>query len=262
MRARVLAGVGAVSLAGAAWAMPAPQPSPYVAELRRTAERLAQRLPGVPVLGGYWDTYVLRPLQREGAIIPVPHEGDYQRTVWWSRGLKQQPRVLVEHSNFPGSGTAEAPAPWIFQHDTLLGLEQPRWDTGAGRTFSLYRNALPDAQPHTLAPTLAEWKPCAPGASLTLSFPPRLQALVFAVLAGTQAPVTLTAEPLVVEGPAPAPVALRSNERLHWETVDGGGALLRGVRLTVSPGGSEAGKEDTCRALATFVLNADAGVKP
>lgn len=269
LRPRVLAGVGAVSLAGAAWAMPAPQPSPYVSELRDTAERLARRMPGVPVVGGYWDTYVWPPLQpRESAIIPIPREGDYQRTVWWARGLSKQPRALVEHSHYPASGTAEAPAPWLFQHDTLLQLEQPRWDAGAGRTFSLYRNALSDTESHGTEPTLSEWKPCAYGSSLTLSFSPRPEALVFAVLSATQAPVTLTAEPLFVEGPgegtgpAPAPMKLTATERLHWGKLDGGGALLRGVRLTPSLGASGGGKEETCRGAATFVLNPDVETRP
>jgi hypothetical protein len=257
LRPRVLAGVGAASLAGAAWALPAPQPNPSMEELRRTAERLAQRRPGVYLLGGYWDTYLWPSLQREGALVPVPHEADYQRTVWWSRGLSKQSQVLVGHTHFPGSGTAEAPAPWLFQHSTLLQLEQPRWDAGAGRTFSLYRNALPVGQPHTTEPGLSEWKACDYGASLTLSFSPRAEALVFAVLSGTKAPVTLTAEPLVVEGsgPAPAPRVLLANERLHWGLLEGGGALLRGVRLTAAPGGASPGKEDTCRGEATFVLN-------
>jgi hypothetical protein len=170
----------------------------------------------------------------------------------------------VEHSQFPEAGPAEAPAPWLFQYGTLLQLEQPRWDAGAKRTFSLYRNALADAQPHTLAPALAEWRPCVPGSSLTLSFPPRAQALVFAVLPGKQGPVTLTAEPLFVEGsgPAPAPVALRANGRLHWASLEGGGALLRGVRLTASPEVAGSGKEDTCRGEATFVLNPSGGGRP
>jgi hypothetical protein len=218
------------------------------------------------VLGGYWDTYVWAPLQREGAILPIPREGEYQRTVWWARELVRHPRALVEHSNFPEAGTAEAPAPWLVQYGAPLRLEQPRWDAGAGRTFSLYRNALADALPHTASPPLTEWRPCTPGASLTLSFPPRPQALVLVALSGPPGAVTLSAEPLLVEGagPAPAPVPLSAHERLHHARLDGGGALLRGVRLTATPTGADARKEGACRGQATLVLDParDAGPSP
>jgi hypothetical protein len=256
VRPRVLAAMGVLALAGGAWALPAPQLSPEYAELKRTAERLAQRMPGAPVLGGYWHTYVWPGLQPQGALLPIPREGDYQRTVWFARALKRQPRALVEHSDFPEAGSPEAPAPWLFQYDTLLRLEQPRWDTGAGRTFSVYRNVLPQALPITPEPALAAWKPCAPDASLTLTFAPRAQAQLFVALGGTDFPVALTAQPLVEgPGPAPAPVPLQAHGRLHHATLAGGGAPLRGVRLGATPSQAGTGKEGVCRGEALLVLD-------
>ncbi|XXF77847.1 hypothetical protein P2318_33075 [Myxococcaceae bacterium GXIMD 01537] len=261
-RARLLPAVGLVAAAGSAWALPAPQPTREYLELTETAERIARRLPGAPLLGGYWNTYVFPPLQTEGALVPMPCEGQYQRTVWLTRDLIRHPRVLVEPVDCPGAGTAEAPAPWFFQHGVLLRLEQPRWDAGAGRTFSLYRNASGDSQPHTAEPALSGWKPCQPGASLTLSFPPRAQAHVFVALAGTEYPVTLTAEPLAAEGPTLAPVVLRAQGKLHEARLEGGGALLRGVRLTASPAPADSEKMGACRAEASFVLDAAADAAP
>ncbi len=261
LRPRLLAALGVLAIAGGAWALPAHQPNPEYLELKRTAERLAQRAPGTSVLGGYWHTYVWPALQPQGALRPIPREGDYQRTVWFARDLKNQPRALVEHSDFPEAGSPEAPAPWLFQYGTLLRLEQPRWDTGAGRTFSLYRNVLPEALPHTAQPALADWKPCAPGASLTVDFAPRARALLVVALGGAEFPVALSAQPLVEgPGPAPAPVPLQAQGRLHRVVLEGGNSPLRGVRLTATPSQAGTGKEGACRGEALLVL--DAALEP
>ncbi|MDC0712246.1 hypothetical protein POL68_27510 [Stigmatella sp. ncwal1] len=263
VRRRALALLGATALAGSAWALPAPAQSPAFLALQDTARRLEQRKPGTPLLGSYWSTYVMRSLQGEGALIPLPHEHEYRRTVWWERGLKTHAEVLVEHLGFPASGTAEAPEPWIFQYGTLLRLEQPRWETGAGRTFSLYRNALAEGQPHTVAPAIAQWNLCMPGTSVTLEFPPRSRALVMVALKGATPPVEITAEPLAAEGSkAPAaPFPLRAVDRLHHGVLDGGGAMLRGVRLTVLPGRTGKPTDWICGAEASFVFDA-AGTGP
>ncbi len=263
-RPRVLVVLGALALAGGAWALPPPVLNPHFFELETTAHRLEQHKPGVPLLGGYWTTYLMRSLQGEGALIPVPHEYEYRRTVWWDRELKKHPEVVVEHLDFPASGTAEAPAPWLFQYGTLLRLVQPRWEQGAGRTFSLYRNALTEGEPHSLEPKLADWNLCMPGASLTLSLTPRPRALVLVPIHGGIPPVTITAEPLAVEGSgaAPAPFPLSAVDRLHRGVLDGGGAMLRGVRLTVSPGRTGNPGDWICRAEATFVFVDEAATQP
>ncbi|WP_163988984.1 hypothetical protein [Pyxidicoccus caerfyrddinensis] len=263
-RRHVYTALGATALAGSAWALPAPVPNPGFLELEAVARRLEQRKPGVPLLGSYWNTYVIRSLQGEGALLPSPHEHEYRRTVWWDRELKNHPEVLVEHIEFPASGTAEKPEPWIFQYGTLLRLVQPRWETGAGRTFSLYRNALTEGQPHTQGPALAEWNLCMPGASVTLGFTPRARALVLVAVNGATPPVTLTAEPLVVEGSGatPAPIPLRTVDRLYSGVVDGGGAMLRGVRLTVTDERTGKPTDWLCHAEASFVFEAGGAALP
>jgi hypothetical protein len=256
-RRPVFAVLGATALVGSAWALPPPVQNPAYLELQATARRLAQRKPGAPLLGSYWSTYVMRPFQEEGALLPIPHEHEYRRTVWWERELKQHPEVLVEHSGFPASGPAEAPEPWLFQYGTLLHLAEPRWETGAGRTFSLYRNALAEGLPHTVQPALTQWNLCQPGASLTLGFSPRPRARVMVALKGATPPVPITAEPLTAGGAASgAPVPLRAVDRLHLGIVEGGGAMLQGVRLTVQPGRTGKPTDWICGADTSFVFDA------
>ncbi|WP_224368176.1 hypothetical protein [Hyalangium versicolor] len=258
LRPHVLAGLGIIALAGGAWALPAPMPNPDFFELESTARRLEQRKPGAPLLGDYWSTYVTRSLQGEGALLPVPHEHEYRRTVWWEREMKKHPEVVVAHRDFPASGTAEAPEPWIFQYGTLLRLVQPRWDTGAGRTFSLYRNANTEGVPHSVELALADWNLCTPGSSVTLSFAPCAKALVLVAINGANPAVTITAEPLIVEGSGtpPAPRTLRQVDRLLSGGLDGGGARLRGVRLSVSDGRTGKPTDWICHAETSFVFDA------
>lgn len=259
-RRPLFAVLGALALGTGAWALPPPaQTAPYL-ELQATARRLASRKPGVPLLGGYWSTYVMPSLQEEGALLPVPHEHEYRRTVWWEREMKHHPEVLVEHSSFPASGTAEAPEPWIFQYGTLLHLAEPRWETGAGRTFSLYRNVLASGLPHTVQPALNQWNLCQPGSSVTLEFAPRARARVMVAIRGANPAVGLTAEPLTAGGgSAPAaPVPLRAVDRLYQGSLEGGEALLRGVRLTVQQGRTGKPTDWICGVEASFVFDGTA----
>jgi hypothetical protein len=255
-RSRLLPALGALALAVGAWSLPAPAVNPEFTELQATATRLAQLKPGAPLLGGYWETYVLSSLQPEGTLIPVPHEDSYQRTVWWARELKNHPEVLVEHTDFPAAGPAEAPEPWIFQHQTLLRLEHPRWQHGAGRTFSLYRNVNAASLPHTAEPAASAWNLCGPGSSLTLTFSPRERALVMVGLWRSRPEVTLTAQPLVEgSGPPPAPVQLRANDRLHRILLEAHGAPLRGVRLTASPPRTGKPSDPPCVVNAAYLMD-------
>lgn len=262
-RARLLPALGALGIAAGAWALPAPEVSPEFTELQATATRLAQLKPGTPLLGGYWETYVLASLQSEGALLPVPHEDSYQRTVWWAREMKSLPEAIVEHSDFPAAGLAETPEPWIFQYQTLLHLEQPRWQRGAGRTFSLYRNVNADSQPHTTEPAVSGWNLCEPGSSLTVRFSsPRERALVMVGLWRSKPPVVLTAQPLVEGSSAPPPpVTLHANDRLHRALLEAapGGAPLSGVRLTASPTRTGKPTDAVCVVMASYVMDPAVG---
>ncbi|HEX8702431.1 MAG TPA: hypothetical protein VF815_26595, partial [Myxococcaceae bacterium] len=262
-RSRLLPALGALGIAAGAWALPAPDVNPEFTELQATATRLAQLKPGTPLLGGYWETYVLASLQSEGHLLPVPHEDSYQRTVWWAREMKNRPEVIVEHSDFPAAGLAEAPEPWIFQYQTLLLLEQPRWERGAGRTFSLYRNVNAASQPHTTEPAVSAWNLCQPGSSLTVTFSsPQERAQVMVGLWRSHPPVVLTAQPLVEGSAAPPPAfTLHANDRLHRGLLEAapGGAPLRGVRITASPVRTGKPTDAVCVVMASYVMDPAVG---
>ncbi len=255
-RSRLLPALGALALAMGAWSLPSPEVNPGFTELQATATRLARLKPGAPLLGGYWDTYVLSSLQPEGALLPVPHEDAYKRTMWWAYELRNHSEVLVEHSDFPAAGLAEAPEPWIFQYQTLLRLEHPRWQQGAGRTFSLYRNVNAASQPHTSEPPVSAWSLCEPGSSLTLSFSPRERALVMVGLWGSNPPVSFTAQPLVEgPGPLPPPRPMHANDRLHRALLEARGAPLTGVRITPSPGRTGKPTDPPCVVKAAYLMD-------
>ena len=258
-RVPLRAAVGALAIVVGAWALPPPEVNPEFTELRATATRLAQLKPGTPLLGGYWETYVLASLQSEGKLPPVPHEDSYQRTMWWAREMKSRPEVIVEHGDFPAAGLAESLEPWIFQYETLLRLEEPRWQRGAGRTFSRYRNVNAASLPHTASPAATAWNLCEPGASLTLTFSsPRERALVMVGLWRSKPPVTLTAQPLVEGSAAPPPaVPMLANDRLHRALLEAaaGSAPLTGVRFTASPTRSGKPTDAVCIVKASYVMD-------
>jgi hypothetical protein len=186
----------------------------------------------------------------------VPHEDSYQRTVWWARELKNHSEVLVEHTDFPAAGPAEVPEPWIFQYQTLLRLEHPRWQQGAGRIFSLYRNVNAASQPHTAEPAVSAWNLCEPGSSLTLSFSPRERALVMVGLWRSKPPITLTAQPLVEgAGPPPPPLVMHANDRLHRALLEASGAPVWGVRITASPPRTGKPSDPACVVMASYVVD-------
>jgi hypothetical protein len=258
-RSQLLPALGALGVAVGAWALPAPEVNPEFTGLQATAARLAQLKPGTPLLGGYWETYVLASLQPEGTLLPVPHEDSYQRTMWWARELKNRSEIIVEHSDFPAAGLAEAPEPWIFQYQTLLRLEHPRWQRDAGRTFSLYRNVNSASQPHTTEPAVSAWNLCEPGSSLTVRFSsPRERALVMVGLWRSKPPVVLTAQPLAEGSPAPLPVlTMQANDRLHRALLEAapGGAPLSAVRITASPARTGKPTDAVCVVRASYVID-------
>ena len=258
-RSRLLPASGVLGIAVGAWALPPPQVHPEFPELQATATRLAQLKPGAPLLGGYWETYVFASLQPEGTLLPVPHEDSYQRTRWWADELKNHSEIIVEHSDFLAAGLAETPEPWMFQYQTLLHLEHPRWLRGAGRTFSLYRNANAASQPHTTEPAVSKWNICEPGSSLLVKFSaPQERALVMLGLWRSGPPVVFTAQPLVEGSAAPPPaVTLQSNNRLHRALLEAapGGAPLSGVRLTASQPRTGKPTDAVCVVIASYVID-------
>jgi hypothetical protein len=123
-------------------------------QMSEVAEDLSRKAPhGIPLLGGYWDTYALAALQTGGqTIIPVPAEDQLVRTPWTPLRMRQAERVLVVHHVFssPGGpervgayttfGDGQNPPAVIRQHGATLHLLTPRWHERNGYIFSLYQN--------------------------------------------------------------------------------------------------------------------------
>jgi hypothetical protein len=214
-----------------------PPASPARAEaLARVAARLEARAPGVPLLGGYWSTYVFAGFQRpETMLPPVPCEGRLIRTPWWASELRRHPRVIVVGSTYecPDAGSRETPAPWVYQHGALLRLVRGQLEGGADVSFALYENATARAAPHMAVPAAADWRYCDPGATLRLSFPARQAAQVMVARVVRSPAATLLAAPVFADGRVGGPVRMHPTGRLHRAELRADGAPLVGARITV-----------------------------
>jgi len=251
----VLAVAGAMGLAAAVLRVPeVPAPRPNVPA--RLAARLEARAPGAPLLGGYWSTYILAALQKpETMLEPVPCEGRLVRTPWWAEELHRHRWVVVVGNSYecPDAGTREDPAPWVYEHGTLLRLARARWEQGAGLVFSLYENAAARAVPHAAVPAAAAWRYCDAGAALGLRFAPRAAAQVMVALEVRAPAATLLAEPVFADGSAGPPVPMRATGRLHRAELRAAGAQMVGSRITARPSAPVADPQ-TCRAVASMVV--------
>jgi hypothetical protein len=230
----VLAMAGAAGLVVGVLRVPAPY-GPRSDAPQKLAARLEARAPGAPLLAGYWSTYVVAAFQRpETMLHPVPCEGRLVRTPWWAEEMHRQPRVVVTHTyECPDLGSADAPAPWIYQHGALLRLAQARWEGGAGLTFSLYENATTRTVAHAAHPAPAGWRYCEAGASLRLSFAARGAAQVMVARAVRSPMATLLAAPVFADGRVGPPVPMHATGRLHRAELRADGAPLVGARITV-----------------------------
>jgi hypothetical protein len=77
------------------------QPEPIQIAKKQEIESLTTQYPRAIVLGNYWEVYRYRALETNAhtASIPVPAEGDYNRTMWDLRRLKIGAVVFVPTSN-------------------------------------------------------------------------------------------------------------------------------------------------------------------
>lgn len=251
---------GVLALAGAAGlvvgVLRVPPPGARPDAMARLAARLEARAPGAPLLGGYWSTYVFSALQQPGTMLqPVPCEGRMVRTPWWAGEMRRHRWVVVVGNTYecPDAGSRDAPAPWVFQHRTLLRLVRARWDQGAGLTFSLYENAGARALVHTATPAAAAWRYCEPGAALRLGFPARDEAQVMLARMVRTTGAILLAAPVFADGSVGPPVRMAETGRLHRAELRADGAPLVGARITVERLAKKADLKK-CQAAATFVV--------
>jgi hypothetical protein len=250
----VLALAGAAGLVVGVLRVPAPY-GPRSDVPARLAARLEARAPGAPLLAGYWSTYVVAAYQRpETMLHPVPCEGRLVRTPWWAGEMHRQPRVVVAHTyECPDLGTADSPAPWVYQHGALLRLAQARWEDGAGLKFSLYENANARAVAHTAHPAPATWRYCDAGAALRLSFAARGAAQVMVARAVRSPASTLLAAPIFADGRMGPPVRMHATGRLHRAELRTDNAQLVGAHITVQRAAPPKGWQ-TCEGANSFVV--------
>jgi hypothetical protein len=251
----VLALAGAAGLAAGVLRLPATVPARPEA-LIRVAGRLEARAPGAPLLGGYWSTYIFAAFQHPGTMMePVPCEGRLVRTPWWAEELHRHRWVVVVGSTYecPDTGTRDAPAPWVYQHGTLLRLVRGGLEPGADVSFALYENANARAVPHAAQPMVAGWRYCEVGAALRLSFAARGAALVMVARVARSPGAILLAAPVWADGRVGPPVPMQMTGRLHRAELRGDGAPLVGARITVQRADPPRSRQ-TCEGAASFVV--------
>jgi len=251
---QVLALAGAAGVAAGVLRVP-PVPRPQLDAPARLAARLQARAPGAPLLAGYWSTYIFAAHQSPQAMLePVPCEGREIRAPWWAAELHRHRWVAVGHTyECPDAGPADSPAPWVYQHGTLLRLVQARWESGAGFHLSLYENATARAAAHTETPAAAAWRYCGAGAALQLGFAARGRTEVM-VARRVRAPgAVLLAAPVFADGRVGPPVPMRRTGRLYRVELRAQGAPLAGARITAGRLARGADPR-TCRVAATFVV--------
>jgi len=254
----VLALAGAVGVAAGVLRVPTANRGPDVPT--RVARRLEALEPGAPLLGGFWTTYAFSARQRPGTmLIPVPCEGRTVYAPWWLPSLRRAPRAVVTQTDeCEGFGTRGSPAPWIYEHGTLLRLSQPHLAAGAGANFSLYANVTARALPRTAVPADTTWPYCLPGAALRLSFVPRARAQVIVARAVRSPHASLSATPILADGSEGAAVPMIATGRLYRAELGGERTRVVGARITARPSGPI---EDlvTCKGVNAFVLPGEPG---
>jgi hypothetical protein len=157
-------------------------------------------------------------------------------TPWWVPRLRRERYAVVVHTpDCEGFGTADAPAPWIHEHGTLLRLSRRRLAEGAGVTFSVYENVTARALPRSTAPADTAWRYCDPGAALRVSVPPGARVQVIVARAFRSQTATLFAAPVLADGATGAAVRMNRVGRLYRAELGGERTKVVGARITARP---------------------------
>jgi len=254
----VLALAGALGVIAGVLRVPSAHRGPDVPT--RVARRIEALEPGAPLLGGFWTTYAFSARERPRTmLIPVPCEGRSVYAPWWVPSLRRQPHaVVVATEECDGLGTPDSPAPWIYQHGTLLRLSRPRLAMGAGHAFSLYDNVTARALPRTAVPADTAWRYCIPGAALRLGFAPRARVQVITSRALRTPGASLSVTPILADGTEGAAVPMVATGRLYRAELGGERTPVVGARITARPSGPI---EDVaeCRGVTAFVMPGEPG---
>ncbi len=92
------------------------------------------------VVGSYWGTYVFASLAFPQTVIPVPAEGEYQRTPWTEKALNSARVVFLSLYQTKRFGSPESPKRWLRQSGTYWRrLDSPAWRQDSV-VFRAYQN--------------------------------------------------------------------------------------------------------------------------
>ncbi|OJH41339.1 hypothetical protein [Cystobacter ferrugineus] len=142
---------------------------PLLEQAYVVANALVEREPGHVLLGGYWDSYLVGALDPLGRIPTVVFKGEYLRTPFWTRDLREGPGAwVVFRREGEEARTATAP-PWLIQYGTVLRLAEAHAVLAPPFQVARYVNETRHTVPVRLAPERG-FKPCEAGASVTVHF--------------------------------------------------------------------------------------------
>ncbi|PTL82020.1 hypothetical protein [Vitiosangium sp. GDMCC 1.1324] len=206
-------------------------PEPLLALAQETTDAVVARAAGTVLLGGYWDSYILGALDPEHRLPTVAIEMDQQRTPFWVPQLREAREILVsfiQNAQEPWAGTLEQPNPWLLQYGVPFQLADARWAVHPPFLFARYRNEREHTLPVRLTPERG-FKPCKPGASLTVNFEQPFERGL--LLVSTRAP----AGGIDVEAPGAAEARLEALPNVWLLHLSTGAQPLRQVTLRVRP---------------------------
>ena len=107
---------------------------------RDTALVLSQKAPGSMLMGGYWQTYLFAGLQPTNTMIPLPVEGELNRTPWTREILHDSKQVVLEYRKTGVVPEDSMPPNELRQYGDLLKLQDARFYENGPYAFALYVN--------------------------------------------------------------------------------------------------------------------------
>jgi hypothetical protein len=169
----LLSGTLMVLASSALWlAFPVSSSNPRYQDLEAASAWLAAQPKQYILLGGYWGTYVFAALNVSGAIIPVPAQGEYQRTPWTTDSIRNADEIIVSFYRYDGFGSSMDPEPWILESGNVLRrIERSRWSLNE-IVFWKYGNESSRKLELTANAEVETWNACAAGSRYSVVFEP------------------------------------------------------------------------------------------
>jgi hypothetical protein len=169
----LLTGILTVLTSSALWlAFPVSRSNPRYQDLEAASAWLAAQPKQHVLLGGYWGTYVFASSNIPGAIVPVPAEGEYQRTPWTTGSIRTADEIIVSLYHYDRFGSSIDPEPWILESGSVLRrIERSRWSVNE-IVFWKYGNESSRKLEVTANADLKTWNACDAGRRYSVVFEP------------------------------------------------------------------------------------------